>query len=280
MARRAVKPEPFRFVSVGADIVETPNLTPLAIRQIRGAEREGRVRCPTCKGRMTLLIDDDGSAVAVHRAPNPYAGHEPEDFELRKTKRLAAGRLRQIFPSAPLELDVHMPEIDHLADIVVLTGLGGRIAVEVQKADLAADQAAELRARYEHIGVRCLWLLDGRRLRTTRTPAPEQRIVKTMIDTLETSLLAIGEPLMYVDCDGRQITWVRPHPAVRELASLGDKRVGRVESLVRSYPIGQLRVKQGRWWLPTEYHAKPPKPPALPQNLAKRLDRLRAASAR
>lgn len=274
MARRAAAPQPYQYVLVGNDIVQTATLSAADLQRVRGAERDGNVRCPTCRGRMALLMDSDG-AVAVHRAPNPYAGHEPEDPDMRKAKRLIAARMQAIFPSAPVDLDVHMPEIDHLADVVVVTPFGGRIAVEVQHADITPQQVAGLRDRYESVGVRCLWLLDGRRLRTTKTPAPELQIFKAMLEGVETGLIALNEPVVYLDSTKREIVWVRPSRAVRELAALGDKRVGRVECLVRGYPLAQLRVREGGWWVPTHFDPKPPKPPALPANLIKRLDRLR-----
>ena len=276
MARRAAAPLPYRFVAVGQKIIQTDQLTSADIDQLRALERDGKVRCPTCRGPMTLLADPGGS-VAMHRAPNPYAGHEPEDREMRQAKRLIAARLRSLFPSAPIELDVHIPEIERLADIVLLTPYGGRIAVEVQAADMRAEDVAELQDLYESIGVRCLWLLDSRRLRTTQTPAPTHKILKTMIEPAETGLVRIGEPIIYLDAARREIIWVRPNPLVRELAQLGDPRIGRVESLVRGYPLTQLRVKQGAWCVPTEFDKRPPKPPALPANLVKRLDKLRVA---
>jgi hypothetical protein len=277
MARRRTEGPPYRFIALDNEIVETPLLSPSAITRVRAAEHEGRVTCPTCNGPMRLVIDDE--TTALHLPPNPFAEHEPEDFSLRRAKRLLAKHLSSLFPSAPLDIDVHMPEIGHLADVVVITPYGGRLAVEVQLADMRAADVDDLVGRYQEHGIRCLWALDARRLKLPKRKK-QGVVAKATLEHLETALISRGEPLLFIDIETREVVWLHPNPRARELACLGESRIGRVECLIRRYPLSQLRVRNGAWWAPTIFDQRPPAPPALPANLQRKLDKRLAAGQR
>jgi hypothetical protein len=264
------------FVAAGGNVYDTSSLTKAQFDLLLAAEQRGELFCPTCKGRMRLVVDH-GGVHATHLAPNPFAGHEPEDYTLRRVKHAMARHLQRLFPSAPLDLDVHLPEIGHLADIVVVTPHGGRLAVEVQRADISADEISSLRERYASLAIGCLWVLDPRRGKMTRGKGPIRRV---MLDRLETALLAAGEPLVVCDpAATRQVMWIRPHPQARELAALGEEKIGRVDCLVRQYSLSQLRVNEGKWHVPSaKYDPAPPPYPPLPAPVQRKLDRRRAAA--
>lgn len=46
---------------------------------------------------------------------------------------------------------------------------------------------------------------------------------------------------------------VEPHPAAKQLAALGERRIGQVEVALRRYPLSQLRVQQGELCVLTDY---------------------------
>jgi hypothetical protein len=100
---------------------------------------------------------------------------------------------------------------------------------------------------------------------------------KVTVGALETGLLSENLQLLYVDPARREVTWVRPPAAIVELARLGDKKIGRVDCFVKTYKLNQLRMGDGRFWFDVPIEYKPPRQPQLPDNLKKRLEKLRAA---
>lgn len=274
----------YRLITVGGRLVETTHLLPSDIARVRRAEAEGLVLCPTCNGEMRVALAA-GGPYAVHTGENPYRAHEPEDAALRKAKRLLAAHLRRLLPRPEehaasqhwqIALDVPLAELGHLTDIVAVSDHGAKLAVELQAADLSVAELKAIRSGLEEEGIRCLWLLDGRRLQMTKSGG---EIRKVMLEQLETALLACGEPILYLNLDDHELVRIYAGQELIELAQLSERRIGRAECLVRRYPLSQLRLRSGRWWLDTRYDKPQPPARALPENLAKRLVRLRAKQA-
>jgi hypothetical protein len=208
----------------------------------------------------------------VHTPENPFRDHEVEDPHSRQAKHLLLQTLQSLFSSGNVQLDVQLPNAEQIADVALTNPQGGKVVVEYQTQDLSVQQVRARISTYENQGVRCLWLLDIRRLKLAKKG---DAVKKATLNKLETALLAVGEPIIYVDAPARQIVWLRPNPSAVELALSGDARIGQVECLLRRYHLSSLRVRDGNWWVDTSLDEDPPAIPALPANLQKRLDRRR-----
>jgi hypothetical protein len=50
--------------------------------------------------------------------------------------------------------------------------------------------------------------------------------------------------------------------------------LGQLPCLIKSYPLSQLRVRQGKWFFEEPSLLRLPRPPALPKRLQTKLDQL------
>lgn len=267
-------PDAHRFLIIAGELVASNELTPAEITAVRLAETAKNVHCPICRGPMRITITETGPVgVHAHTPENPYAGHEPEDTHARQSKQMLAQRVQEMFPEGSVQIDAHLPAINHVADIALVNPMGGKLAIEHQGADLTRVEVAARRDDYQKEGIRCLWVLDSRRLKLTKKGG---QIRKAMLGELETSFLALDEPLVYLEAHDHHLTWLRPHPDAVELAKLGEKRLGRVECLLRRYRFAQLRIRDGQWWVDRSLDSPVlQQPGALPVALQKKLAKLR-----
>jgi hypothetical protein len=266
-----------RFLLLRGELRDVAKLTQLDMRSVREAEAQGQVTCPTCRGQMRVVIGPEGPQ-AEHVGENPYATHEPEDFHVRRGKRLLAEHLQARFPSGTVSIDTFVPEVGQLADIAFVNSKGGKMVVEYQAHDILGREVKERSALYEGQGIRCLWMLDSSRLKLAAGGAGGV-IKKATLERLETAILGLGEPLLYLDVRTRQVAWVRPHPGAVELARLGEPRIGQVPCLVRRYRLSGLRVREGAWWVDTSCDPRVSMSKSLPPAVANRLEARRASAA-
>lgn len=267
-------PSAHRYVVVRGEMIDVTTLTPPQVVDMRAAEAAGEVYCPTCQGPLRLVISSSGP-VAVHTPENPFREHEPEDHHSRRAKHLLKQRLQDLFPSGNVQLDAQLPSAEQLADVALVNPRGGKVVVEYQTQDLDTAQVRARAHAYESQGIRCLWLVDIRRLKLTKKG---EAVKKATLNKLETALLAAGEPLIYLDAGPRQVVWLRPHPDAVELARLGEGRIGQVECLVRRYPLSGLRLRDAQWQVDTSMDETVAPPAPLPANLQKKLNNRREAA--
>jgi hypothetical protein len=252
-------------------LFDARGLAPADIPALRAGEASGQLLCPTCQQPVRVLLA--GEAEVVHLGTSQLRDHEPDDLLLlAKGKPALEQHLQQLFPAAVVASNAPM-ETGRIADVVMVTPTGGKMVVEIQSEPLKQAEIAAISQAYAQLGIACLWLLDIRQLQMTKRGDIMRKVT---LGQLETALLANHQPLLYFDSGSQQLTLVQPNPQARRLAELGDRRIGRVESLVRHYPLSQLRVREAHWWLDQRFDQGAPRVPPLSDNLAKRLDRLQA----
>jgi hypothetical protein len=156
--------------------------------------------------------------------------------------------------------------------VALANGLGGRSVVQFQSVDLSAGRVRETVGELQAMGVRCLWLLDRRRLKLTKTTTPRQ----ATIGELETELLRQGEPLIYLNALTAELTVVRPRPEALALLGHVGGKLGRVQCEVRSYPLSALTLREGHWHVDSSFDGPSPPWGPLPVRLAKIQGRLRS----
>jgi len=269
-------PSTHRFFAMRGRLRDASKLSQLDVQDVRQAEGEGQVVCPTCRGPVRVVIGPDGPVV-MHTGENPYAGHEPEDLSVRQGKKLLSEHLQKRFPSGKVRLDVPVPEAGQLADMAFVNPRGGKMVVEYQAQDILGREVRDRAAAYEEQGVRCLWMLDSSRLKLTKSGS---LIKKVTLERLETALMAMGEPLIYLDSKSKMVALVRPHKGAVELAKLGEPRIGQVPAIVRRYRLSGLRVREGNWWIDTSYDGQVTLTKPLPESLQKKLASRRATAGK
>lgn len=259
------------FVRFDGRVYYTPKMTPADVVAARKAEASSALTCPLCDLPMRLQIEQAGP-VAYHTSNDPLTRHEPETPNLRRLKSLTVSRLKELVPSATIDADVVMEDLGLIGDVALVTGKGGRLVVEVHAADISAREVRKFNDAWTEQAVKCLWILDYSRL---RLPKSGGIIKKTTLSGLETGLLSIGQPLIYLDGRDKTITKLTPPPEAVELARLGEPRIGQVECLIRRYRLDQLRLKNGAWWVDTRFDSPAPKPREISARLKKKLEQRR-----
>jgi hypothetical protein len=268
-----------RWMVIAGRIVDAGTLVHSDVPRVRELERAGAVLCPTCREPVQVVMGDSGAYVE-HLPGSVFGEHEPEDPVMRSSKRLLASHLHSLFGSATVAVDGRIDEIGRMADVVMVTGEGGRLAIEVQAQDMPARDVAAAQDAYAELGILSLWLLDSRRLVIGRPRRGlDKRIRKVRLDRLETGLLAAGVQLLYLDPRRREVVFVRPPAAAVELARLGDPRLGRLDCLVLTFKLNQLRMRGGRFSLDMSYVSRMPAAPQLPPALQRRLARRRQVTS-
>lgn len=268
--------EPYRYFKLldskqgtQGKVVAVESLNPAEMPDLRLAEDQGRVVCPTCKRSMVVVFSEDGM-VAQHVEDDSYTDHEPEDKYLVAGKRVLQARIKELFPRAQIGMNILIPDVGRVADVVMVTASGGKLVIELQTEPLTSQQVADIIGNYAEQGIACLWVIDSRNYNPTKTPAS---IKKVMIGPLETALMANDQPLVYLEAQSKTLTWVHPNPQIKILAERGDKKIGKVDSLVRTYPVSQLHLRAGKWWVDHRLDARAPEVPDLPKTLQKKVDK-------
>lgn len=227
--------------------------------------------CLIC-GRPVLfkLSADQAEAYFAHLPGNPLSRHEPESIGHRRAKLLLGRRLRALFPTAQIAENVPLDSCDHIADLVVMTTLGGRMAFEVTRADMPVADLERAYEGYATERIQAYWFMSADRMRLTGRPG---LLRKLAYGEMETWWLRRHGELRYLDPVEGDMIVVTAHPGAMAAARLGKARLGRVESIVRHYPLGQLRLRAGALAVLSEYDDPAPAWGALPKGLQTWLDR-------
>lgn len=274
---------PYTLLAVPGQLLAVDSLTPADVTLIRTHQEEGKARCPTCAEPMQLIITSSGPRLE-HRPGSIYKNHDPDDHYSLKAKEILKRHLIMLLPapgtagaSQTWKVATNAPvhEARLAADVLAISDRGARLVVEMQQADSTLEDIVSKTEQWAEVGIRALWLLDGRRLDLL---SGEKLVRNLTLGKLETAMVCAEIPLIYFYPEQLAVYLVLPVPEAVELAGLGDKRLGRVPCLVRRYPLSQLGLKSGDWFLPTRFNQAPPTPPPLPSAPAKRLHRLRAAA--
>lgn len=280
-SRRKLPPTPrtaleHRFARAAGRAIDVQRLTREQARALRDAP-EGAITCLSCPAGMELTPAASGGICFRHRDPAAALDHDPESEAHRRAVRAVAERLGRLFPSAQMEDNVDFPRIGYLADLVVVSPRGLKLAAEVLTSEISAARYREISAGLSSEGVAMLWLLGLDLL--SATGAASRTVRKVKLGPLHTALLATGRSLMFIDPGAQkpfrrpEIVLVRPHPLALRLAQLGEPELGSTECMMRRYPLSQLRLQAGEVCLLTDYDPPAPPPGDLPKRLATKLAR-------
>lgn len=269
----------YQLLTLDDRLLSIESLTPADVGLIRSYQEENKILCPTCSEPMQLIISQSGPELD-HRPGSIYYRHDPDDRRSLALKQLLARHLADILPGPDtpganqawrVAVNVPIHEARLAADVLAVSDRGARFVVEFQGYDLGRAAVIEKTDQWIAAAIHPLWLLDGRRLRALK----EKVVQNITLAELETTLLALDMPLIYLLSDQATVVSVVPTPETKDLIKLGDKRLGQTPCLIRRYPLSQLGLKDGSWFLPTRYNDKPPPAPALTKSQANRLRRLR-----
>lgn len=284
-SRAATEPAPRpsleqRLAHSPAGVIDGRRLSIEQARALRSAPA-GSLTCVSCSEPLVLAPADQGVGAAFrHLDPATAFDHDPETGAHRRSVRALAGRLEQLFPSAALADKVHFPEERYLADLVVVTPRGAKLAAEVLSTEITPDRFRTISAGLTGQGVAMLWMLGMDLL--AASGAASRPVRKVKLGPLHTALLAAGRSLMFIDPGSQkplrrpEIVLVRPHPQALQLARLGEPALGITECMIRRYPLSQLRLQAGEVCLLTDYDPPAPAPGQLPKRLATKLERREA----
>jgi len=133
------------------------------IENPRAVLRSGDCVCQLCGEPMIIKA---GLIVSPHfahyaRCESDYR-FQPETAEHRRAKRELAEKLRETFAEytdAEIELEMPIPEIRRVADILVTFPMGWRVAHEIQLSAITLEELEERTDDYSRAGVDVVWWL-------------------------------------------------------------------------------------------------------------------------
>jgi len=255
-------------VNVGEQPMDLRTVRPADMEQIRELEQQSLITCPACGDDIRVVIDR-GGPVGEHMSPMT---HENEDPPMRFGKHLLLQRMRELFPSAIVDTDISLDHPHRLVDVVAVRDNGGRLAIELQGADMKKGQLEKVVAAYREEAIRCLWLLDWRRAKPGRQKG---EIVTLGIGKLEVDMIRVDEPLLYFDIQRKEVVRVLVPSSLQPLINTEKTTsLGRLPCLVRRYTLDQLRIREGSWFVDTTFDRALPSPPDLPKRLQDKLEKL------
>lgn len=252
---------------VDSKLINTSALAPATIAAFRAQEKQ--VLCATCREPVVISISDTGP-FCLHSGEQ---NHLPEDPIIWTGKKLLLERMRDLFSQAKVERDVFDGE--EFADITIVLDNSGKIVVRFISENLAPKEVLRIHEYWEALGVRCLWIADWRKLNLSKTANKNSTITAATLGKLETALIKIDEPLLYMDIERRNILTLKVPGAAAALVRHDIvPTAGRLKCFLQRYRIGQLRLSDGDWRLETTYDTRPPKVPDLPKRLQDKLELL------
>jgi len=238
------------------------------VLELRALEAQGDLLCPVCGQGVHLTIASKEGLTLDHDEE-----HEPEDAERFRNKARLTLALKVLFPSAVIEANAYLDEVERFADAVVVKPDGGILAMHYISTDYSRQQLADLRESYQAAAIQPLFLLDWRRL---QIKAIRRNLAAADIRSTELSFLSSGLPLLYFDAGRQQVAKIIVPLALSPLlADTSLRSFGRIHCGVRRHSLSALRVIRGDWHLDTSYNLPLPDPPPLPARLARKLKQLR-----
>lgn len=119
--------------------------------------------CPLCEAPMVIVAGSIRIHHFRHKANcnSDYKSH-PESYEHLRTKALVAqnvGKWFKEFTSAEPRLEVPIPEVKRIADVMFIFPNGWRVACEVQLASITIDELQQRTDDYLRAGVDVFWFL-------------------------------------------------------------------------------------------------------------------------
>lgn len=131
----------------------------------RTLSRTHKLFCPNCGGVVKYNKGKVKSSYFSHvNLECEYVGSEPETQSHLKGKELLYSWLKQNFPDAYIEYEVHIPQTGQIVDVYIEHKTGphaGRIwAFEFQHSKITATTWKERHDLYESIGIQDFWFFD------------------------------------------------------------------------------------------------------------------------
>ena len=269
----------YRLLQLPQKIVEVTSVTAADLDMIRDYQKESKAICPTCKEPMKMTINNEG-VLLEHQENNPYPNHQADDRESLASKRLLVRHLMMLLPQHgkniqtwEIRSNVPVLEAGLVAPVLAVSDLGARLVVEIIQDEIALSDILTRTEQWSKSGVRALWLIDGRRAHFN------QDLVENInLKEAETALVCCELPLLYFVPQQLSVYLVLPIPEAVELAGLGDISLGVTPCLVRRFPLSQLGLRSGDWFLPARFNAPAPLPPPLSLEASSRLKKLRGGA--
>lgn len=228
-------------------LVSVDRLSPGEITSLR----DETLLCPVCEKEGSVAVEDSGPLFAHS------ANHEPETRERMQSKKLLQEHLKYIFSQAQLELNVNIGGQN--ADIAILHPKGARIALRYFSSRQGIETIPLWRDVLLRERVHFISILDADILPRTirRKEGTEAR--KLVVSKLESTLLAMGEDLLYLNGKERLLHSPSISPRVVALAEATQgKHLGSVPVVFYRHKLSALRVVQGRWVLDRTYNDPSP----------------------
>lgn len=143
-----------------------------SVEDPRGTFSPSQLECQLCGGEMVVVAGLIRTHHFRHKAAcsDSSWGRHPESFEHLRTKTAVARYAREWFGElthAVPELEVPIPEVRRVADVLFTFPNGWRLACEVQLASITIEQLQQRTDDYLRAGIDALWWLG----RAADTPA-------------------------------------------------------------------------------------------------------------
>lgn len=127
----------------------------------RNLSRADRLFCPNCGGLVQYNKGRVKSSYFSHKSVEcEYIGSEPETADHRKGKALLYDWLKQNFPTASVEYEVHIPQTGQIADVYVEHKDGMTWAFEFQHSNIPVTDWELRHTLYESVGIQDFWFFD------------------------------------------------------------------------------------------------------------------------
>jgi hypothetical protein len=210
------------LVAIRTDTGERINISDLSLDVLRTLSDAHELRCPQCKGFLTLKA---GPVRIHHFAHTSLADcstidHEPESDSHRQGKLMLLQHFRQGAKLATLEQ--YLSQTDQRADVFIQTLDGSRYALEFQQANNSVGRWGERHALYRSIGISDIWFLGQIRYQertgeplhaiSPYDPLPVPRTEfhamagSFQARELEKAILAVQPMLHYLDPESGEVT--------------------------------------------------------------------------
>lgn len=174
------------FIALDRETRERIDIT--RITSPREELKSGNVLCQLCEEPMIVKA---GLIVAPHFAHYQACESDyitaPESAEHRQAKRQLVCKLRELFAeytNAEIELEVPIPEIRRVADVLATFPMGWRVAHEIQLASITTENLKDRTNDYSRAGIDVTWWLG----QNANTPANRAWCVRTFGFSLSISV--------------------------------------------------------------------------------------------
>lgn len=219
-------------------------------------------RCGLCGEAGDIVIPD--RPMFRHQASHP-----PDEPDRRRMVATIARRLGALFPDGQQQRGM---EIEGAwADLGLIRANGARLVVRILSLpDASPGELQDWRDTLEKKRTEALFLLDAQRLPTSaRTKQSAVRGVQ--LRRAETDLLAMDEPLLYIEPAGILRAVAMPE-ALRELARHDSRVIGKMRAPIRLCRPEQLEIRDGSWFIDPRWMVDTLLPPEITPTLQARIE--------